>query len=292
MLVKRTALLLTLLPLCLASCGEKVEFPVTDDPDLIYLLRNGDTIGSQASTVNDLAIQTNQTDLISRLEANEPMLVYAHAIYCSACKASEGAMSSFLKDSNVEMLSLYKSSREDKTIEDTVEALRIDYPEVHKAFLHSDGGVYTPTAVLIKDSEHAVQVSFESNRNDTIALEKQFKELMNLTAVYTFRHTESFLNYVDKTDCLYLFEGDTTVEEKTVSAFRHYAYEKAIHSQKPLALLHYKNLDATEKATLSARLGNGEATLCGTFTQGKASIVNYEKSPEQTSELIKTYYEA
>lgn len=289
--VKRSVLFL-LLPLCLASCGEKVEFPVTDDPDLIYLLRNGDSLQSKATTVNELSIRTNTTDLIKRLEANEPMFVYSHTVFCPACKAAEGAMVTFLKDSQVQMLSLYNESRDDRTIIDTVEALRYDYPEVYKAFLHSDGGLYTPAAVLIKDKEHAYQVSFEENRANANALEKQFRDLMNLTAVYNFRHLDSFLSYIEKTDCLFFFETEIKVEEKTVSAFTHHVYDKAIHQSKPVAVLHYASLTADEKATLSARLANGESTLCGTFTGGKASVLNYQKSPDQVPELLTTYYGA
>lgn len=279
---------LALLPLLLlSSCGEnKVEFPVTDDPDLIYLSRNGNNFKSTANDVKSLSLSAKAADLVNHVKAGESIFVYCHQVYCSSCKSLENSMSAFLRDSEVTCFSLYNSSREDTTIYDGLEGLKKAFPGIAEVI--GEYNTYrTPTAYLIKDGEHAVKMDFdETEAQDAKKLEDRFKALANYTAIYEFSKAEPFLSYVQNNDCLFVFDDALS----NAGIFQSKVYQYAIHSEKKVARVRFSSLTSVDKATIASKIGNGSGNLAGTVKGGQFDFHNYKENPAAFTELLSTYY--
>lgn len=274
-----------LLPLLLlSSCSTKIEFPITDDPDLIYLSRNGDNYKTTANTAHNLVKESNPTSLVAAINEGDSVFVFTHQIFCSSCKAVDAAFSVFLRDSMAMCYGVYNASREDTNITKTMEALKKNFPAMADVI---GDNYYTPSFYLIKDKENIVSVTLsDEETKDANKLEERFKGLANYTGIYEFTKASAFLDFVTHNDCFYLFDDVVGVK----STFQKNVYKYALHSSKLTARVRYSSLSADDKALIASRLGNGSATLFGTYSQGTPTINNYKDNQKGLDEAIETYY--
>ena len=285
--MKKYLSLLCLLPLTLAACAKTgVDFPVTDDQDLIYLMRNGENIGSVEKESKNLLRESNGTDLIARIKAGEQLFIYCHQQICPACRVSEEAITAYLRDSQVLGYSLYNAQGGDNVVKAALDALKDEFYDFREV-IGPDYEYHTPAAYLVKDSAHIVEVNFTDNRSDKIALENQFKALANYTALYEFETAAAFLDFTKKNDCFYILDASTTFS----GTFQSLVYPYAIHSQKKTAYVRYSKLSDEDKAAIAAGLGNGDSKLAGTFKNGVNSMINYGVSLASLKDVISSYFD-
>lgn len=285
--MKRKSVLLLLPLLCLASCNDRVEYPFTDDGNLIYLTRNGDNYGSTSNTLSSFPRLSSGSELVSRISSGESIFVYAYQYGCAACSFVEDAMTAFLRDSGLTCYGLYDDVETRQTDKSVIKAAFDTLKTNFSSFAEVIGDEYrTPTAYLIKNSSTIVNLTFSGEKEDPYAFELRMKDLANYTCIYEFKQAQTFLDFAASNDCFYVFDDKVT----SSGAFMSKVYEKAIHSPKKTARISYSSLSSEDKALLSSRFGNGSGTLYGQVNQGKFEIQNYKDNDATFEAAIDAYY--
>ena len=286
--MKRKSALLLLPLLLLSSCGEKVDFSYTDDPELIYLTRNGDNKGSTSNKLNDFVRLSNASELVSRISSGESVFVYAYQFGCASCAKVEEAMTAYLRDSLVTCYGLYDDkdtrSTENSVIKKAFDALKKSFP----ALAETIGDAYrTPTGYLIKNKETIYSLTFSyDKKEDPIEFEKKMKGLINYTSIYEFKTAPAFLEFAEKNDCFYVYDDKIA----TSGIFMEKVYSRAIHSSKPTARIQYSYLSSEDKALLAARLGSGSADNFGFISKGKYQNGHYKDNESAFLSALDIYY--
>ena len=281
---KRYLSLISLLPLTLASCSSKIEFPYTDDTDLVYLCRNGDNLAKEADKVTDLVRLNKKGEIVERIQNGESVMVYCFSYSCAGCIATEKAMSTLLKDSHLYMYGLYNEDSSSTNVTSGLDLIKSSFPELKEAI----GTVYyTPTVYLIRNKTTATKINIDDTRDEASKLENQFKSLLNFTNIYEFNTYAGFAKMKSEQGGLFILD-----KQSDTSFYHRYVYQNAIHSKANTFRIDMANYSEDDRVQLNSYLGNGETTLIGMIMNGKVEyLYNYEKEPEKALGLVNSYYQ-
>lgn len=272
---KRFAVLL-LLPMLVASCANDAkDYYVDSNP--FQLSRNGDLFLNdfEDPSYDDLTIVENASTTIANSEIGESFNILRISDTCHSCQEFKTSFASFIKDTFLDVI-VYSGS--DTSIEANINSLENHFDKIERSvdypFLSR-----TPTWYIGNEKEGIKIFNWGYSNKKTLA--NNFLKQCSLTNLYKFSSIEALKKGLEDANALvYLLDSKN---EKSLSFYKDFLYEKAIKSKKRTYV--FVNERATSKEKVSAIEYFEEHSL----------IVNNEKESLENESSLKTlvnsYYE-
>ena len=288
----------TLLPLlALASCSSSssgaftptgVVFSFSDDPQFIYMTRNGDNCWKTDAnrTYDDVVRPLVLEDLNYKVDHGEGVCILMYQDSCHTCQTAHDDIVHLLLDSGIEVFGVHFASGNFEEIRSILATFAAEHPALRNVF---NGEYYTPAIYFVKNAEQAYQVSFLDHRNSLQELEEFFKQIMNVTSVYSFRTWSSFQWFAATTSCLLCTDPNVGTDPY----FHEKIYPLAKHSPLPVAHLETRFFSDVDHNELMAYIGSLGAPIVATVEKGGALMETayVDIEPDKADRLISSYFQ-
>ena len=287
--MKRAPFLALVSLLALSSCGEgpaRIDFgrfPNENKEGTPYVSRNGDNYTKEgiAYSYDEVLIHDNAvSNISSRVDNNEPVLLYLHREDCRACQNVHDEMIRFFLTSGVECFGINFTDKTEgfQTLENLLER----YPTWSN--IRVNGSIYTPSLFLLKRDQKAVPISFMDHRESRDAQESFFKEIINFPYLFHFANPASFATFSAQNDTIFYLDrtGDP-------SYFYSAVYPLALISKKMTAIVSCSSWTSEDWAKANVLK---DAKSLGVISHNTLTSTYDEKlSPSEAESLIKSYYQ-
>lgn len=284
---KRLPCLLSLFALSLLSCGAKSpyqldeeRFPFTDDPDLAYIVRNGDnyTKDSASYSYSEMTVKTSLDIVSERLENNQPVLLFLHMDTCKTCQAVHDVMAHlFLSSGMLVHEAYFISGRTSETL-NMLNSIGEKYPTLYELFHNS---YVTPSMFLLYNTEKGVPVSFLDKKENQDELDEFFRGLLNLPLLYEFTSYASYDAFAKNHECLTYFDDGDGFYYQNV-------YPRAIHKKLYTARINIEGTSSSDLALFQKRFGSDD--LIHQKNGKDIQAIDVEKDAASATSLLNAYY--
>ncbi|MDY6393090.1 MAG: hypothetical protein SPL80_09700 [Bacilli bacterium] len=254
------------------------RFPFSDDPDLVYVLRNGDNFTKRGLSYSyaETTVEATLDGISSQLNHGESSLLFLHSDSCGSCKAAHDGLTHFFVSSGIKVNGVHFSDTNIAEKRATLDAILNAYPSLAPVVRYEDGTYRTPTMFLIRDESHASPISFLSNIGSTDELDSFFRGLMNMPLLFEFTSYEAYSSFAKSRECLAYYDEDP-------EAFHQFIYPFAIHSPVYTARIKAMELTEADRAAFAKEFGDKDLIV------HKGNEVIKENAADATS-LIESFY--
>lgn len=278
--------LLGLVPLFALTCScvqnkarlDLDKYPFAED-GVGYLFRNGDNYTKEgiAYSYNELTRRQNFALIQTAVEHEADVLLFLHQNNCPSCQASHDNLATFYMQSGVEAYSYDFTSFPSEVL---AELNRL--PGTYPAYAETMKRYVTPSLYLLKGTSKALYLDFlPAQKEGLSSLESYFKNLLNLTYVFTFRDYGAFVSFAKDHEVL-------AVKASEYGFFYDEVYPLAKRSGHFTALLEYDLMDQGNKTRCDAAFEEADIALFQTGSIKRKERVQEDLGPAK--ELIKEYY--
>lgn len=268
---------------CTASGGlpNHDAFPSTDDPDLPFIVRNGENYAKAGIgySYDEMLRPASVEALCERIDKGESVFLFLYADDCNACAASHDNLAHFFLDSGIEAFGAHFVRNNTSETVTMLRTFAATYPGYSSLFGSS---FFTPTAYLLKSPTTAYPLAFQDYRGNVKDLEDYFRPLMNLAPIYRVQSYEGYLSASNFLDGLVYRDSDET------NFFYSTIYPRAIHSDKPIIHIENAHLSEADQAKFDGFLKQGDLLL-----MERSSVkqkINAQTSPSGAQSLLNQYY--